>query len=49
MEKEQYQKIIKQLKTNKILKAALDDPEAKNALMETIEGLINELNTNTQK
>ena len=49
MEKEQYQKIIKQLKTNKILKAALDDPEAKNALMETIEGLINELNTNMQK
>jgi hypothetical protein len=44
MEKEQYQKIIKQLKTNKILKAALEDPDAKGALMETIEGLINELN-----
>ncbi|MCT6869878.1 hypothetical protein [Apibacter sp.] len=44
VEKEQYQKIIKQLKTNKILKAALEDPEAKNALMESIEGLINELN-----
>ncbi|TWP24070.1 hypothetical protein ETU08_06815 [Apibacter muscae] len=44
MEKEQYQKIIKQLKTNKILKAALEDPDAKEALMESIEGLINELN-----
>lgn len=44
MEKEQYQKIIKQLKSNKILKAALEDPDAKGALMETIEGLINELN-----
>ncbi len=44
MEKEQYQKIIKQLKTNKVLKAALEDPDAKGALMETIEGLINELN-----
>jgi len=44
MEKEQYQKIIRQLRTNKILKAALNDPDAKNAIMETIEGLINELN-----
>ncbi len=44
MEKEQYQKIIKQLKTNKVLKAALEDPDAKGALIETIEGLINELN-----
>lgn len=43
-EKEQYQKIIKQLKSNKILKAALEDQEAKEALIETIEGLINELN-----
>lgn len=43
-EKEQYQKIIKQLKSNKILKAALEDPEAKEALIGTIEGLINELN-----
>ncbi|CVK17086.1 MAG: hypothetical protein J6581_03460 [Apibacter sp.] len=44
VEKDQYQKIIKQLKTNKILKAALEDPEAKAALMESIEGLITELN-----
>ncbi|MCX8677612.1 MULTISPECIES: hypothetical protein [Apibacter] len=44
VEKDQYQKIIKQLKTNKILKAALEDPEAREALMDSIEGLINELN-----
>lgn len=42
-EKDQYQKIIKQLKTNKILKTALDDPDAKKALLETIEELISEL------
>lgn len=43
-EKDQYQKIIKQLKTNKILKSALDNPDAKKALLETIEELISELN-----
>lgn len=45
-EKDQYQKIIKQLKTNKILKSALDDPDAKQSLLETIQDLINELNSN---
>ncbi len=45
-EKDQYQKIIKQLKTNKILKGALEDPDAKSALLETIQELISELNTN---
>lgn len=44
-EKDQYQKIIKQLKTNKILKQALEDADAKAALIDTIEGLISELNT----
>lgn len=43
-EKEQHNKIIKQLKTNKILKAALTDPEAKAALSAAINGLIEELN-----
>ncbi|TAJ15423.1 hypothetical protein DMA11_01945 [Marinilabiliaceae bacterium JC017] len=43
-EKEQYQKIIKQLKTNKILRAALTDPEAKEAMLAAIKKLINELN-----
>ena len=42
-EKDQYQKIIKQLKTNKILKAALEDPEAKKALYDTLQTLIAEL------
>lgn len=42
-EKDQYQKIIKQLKTNKILKAALEDPEAKKALYDTLHTLIVEL------
>ncbi|WP_346882945.1 hypothetical protein [uncultured Algibacter sp.] len=45
-EKEQYVKIIKQLKTNKILKAALTDPEAKVALMESIRALISEIEEN---
>lgn len=42
-EKDQYQKIVKQLKTNKILKAALEDPEAKKALYDTLQTLISEL------
>lgn len=44
-EKEQYLKVIKQLKTNKILKAALTDPDAKQALLNTIQDLISELET----
>lgn len=43
VEKQQYQKIIKQLKTNKILKAALEDADAKGVLLETINNLIQEL------
>jgi len=42
-EKDQYQKIVKQLKSNKVLKAALEDPEAKAALLSTLRGLISEL------
>lgn len=41
--KEEYLKIIKQLKTNKILKAALADPDAKKALLDAINGMIAEL------
>ncbi len=44
-EKEQYIKVVKQLKTNKILRLALADPEAKKALLDTIAGLLEELNT----
>ncbi|AIY14439.1 MULTISPECIES: hypothetical protein [Cellulophaga] len=43
IESDQYKKIIKQLKTNKILKSALQDPEAKEALIDTIDALINEI------
>lgn len=45
-EKDQYQKIIKQLKTNKILKAALEDPDAKKGLLDTLQSLIKELESN---
>ena len=45
-EKDQYQKIVKQLKTNKILKAALEDPDAKKALQDTLQSLIKELEDN---
>ena len=43
IESDQYKKIIKQLKTNKILKAALEDPEAKESLVATIDALIEEI------
>ena len=42
-EKEQYIKVIKQLKTNKILKAAITNPEAKTALLESIRALLTEI------
>lgn len=42
-EKDQYQKIVKQLKTNKILKAALADPDSRKALYDIIHVLITEL------
>ena len=44
--KEEYMKIIKQLKTNKILKTALADPEAKASLLEAIYSMIAELKNN---
>ncbi len=43
IEASQYQKMIKQLKTNKILKAALQDPEAKESVLETVKALIQEI------
>ena len=42
-EKNQYHKVVKQLKSNKILKMALEDPEAKEALLESIHSLLTEL------
>ena len=46
IESDQYRNIIKQLKTNKILKAALEDAEAKKSLVDTIDALIEEIKTN---
>lgn len=43
---EEYSKIIKQLKSNKILKAAISDPDAKAALLESIYSMIAELKNN---
>jgi len=47
-ESNQYRKMMKQLKTNKILKAALTDEQAKKALISSIKGLIAELNQEEQ-
>lgn len=45
-QKEEYLKIIKQLKSNKILKSALSDPDAKQALLDAINGMVAELQNN---
>lgn len=45
-EKDQYLKMVKQLKTNKILKTALADPEAKQALLDSIRALLTEIDEN---
>jgi hypothetical protein len=44
IKKEEYLKIIKQLKSNKILKSALADPTAKQALLDAIKSMLTELN-----
>jgi len=43
IESDQYKKMIKQLKTNKILKAALEDADAKKSLVDTLDALIEEI------
>ncbi len=45
-QKEEYFRIIKKLKSNKILKSALADPEAKKALLDAIQGMVAELEGN---
>lgn len=42
-EKDQYVKVMKQLKTNKILKTALSNPEAKQALLDSLRALLTEI------
>lgn len=46
MKREQYHKIIRQLKTNKLLKQALADPQAKAHLLAAFQALIQELEQN---
>ena len=43
MKKDQYQKMIKQLKTNKLLKQALSTSESKQAFIDSLHALIKEL------
>jgi hypothetical protein len=45
-QKEQNHKMIKQLKTNKLLKKAIEDPESKAALITAMNALIKELEEN---
>jgi len=45
-QKEQNQKIIKQLKTNKLLQKALENEEQKTALLNALNALIKELKDN---
>ena len=45
-QKDEFLKIIKQLKSNKILKTALADPDAKAAMLDAIHSMITELQNN---
>ena len=45
-QKDEFLKIIKQLKSNKILKSALADPDAKTALLDAIHSMMAELQNN---
>jgi hypothetical protein len=45
MQQLQYQKIIKQLKTNKLLKQALANPETKEHIIKALQSLIQELDS----
>lgn len=42
-ERDEYQKIIKHLKSNKVLRKVIDDPEQKQAFLKAIKALIKEL------
>ncbi len=43
IQQEQYQKIIKQMKTNKMMKTVLENADAKAAFIESLQALIQEL------
>jgi len=42
-EKEEYSKLLKQLKTNKLVKNVIENPETKEAFMAALQNLIHEL------
>lgn len=43
MEKDQFQKIIKQLKTNRLLRKALESPDTRQAVLNSLYAMIKEL------
>jgi hypothetical protein len=43
VQQDQYQKIVKQLKTNKLMKLVLENPDAKAAFLNSLQNLIQEL------
>lgn len=43
LQQDQYQKIIKQLKTNKLLKSVLENPETRSAFLDALQSLAQEL------
>lgn len=48
-EKDEFQKIIKQLKSNKVLRSVIADPEKKQAFLEAIQVMMKELNDSNVK
>jgi len=46
VQEEQYQKISKQLKTNKMMKLVMENPEAKQAFLQALQALFQELDEN---
>ena len=46
LQQEQYNKIVRQLKSNKVLKSMLDDEQAKYAFIEALKAVAQELETN---
>lgn len=43
VQKEQYHKIVKQLKTNKLMKSVIENPDFKTAFISSLQALIQEL------
>jgi predicted component of type VI protein secretion system len=46
VQQDQYQKMMKQLKTNKLMKNVLDNPDTKAAFVNALQALIQELDNN---